>query len=281
MSERHEMNNTVVACVDGSSSTKAVCEYAAWAASALKISVALLHVLEKSDQPLVSDLTGTIGLDSREHFTDELVRLEGERNRLLMTQGKVILKNCAELLTEAGLPAPQQLQKHGALDGILAELGDTRLMVLGRRGAYNPVGSHIENVIRLQKNPVLIVPETFSFPSRVMFAFDGSEASLENLRRLSVSPLFLNLTCHLVMVNGNSESLDAAQSLLQRAGITSQASLLKADTVANALCRYAGEHGIDLMVMGAYGHSRLRRFFIGSNTAEMLSNSSQPLLMLR
>ncbi|WP_258528455.1 universal stress protein [Leclercia adecarboxylata] len=41
------MNNTVVACVDGSSSTKAVCEYAVWAASALKISVALLHVLEK------------------------------------------------------------------------------------------------------------------------------------------------------------------------------------------------------------------------------------------
>ena len=39
----HEMNNTVVACVDGSSSTQAVCKYAAWAASALKISVALLQ----------------------------------------------------------------------------------------------------------------------------------------------------------------------------------------------------------------------------------------------
>lgn len=84
----HEMNNTVVACVDGSSSTQAVCKYAAWAASALKISVALLHVLEKSDQPVVSDLTGTIGLDSREHFTEELVRIEGERNRLLMYRVK-------------------------------------------------------------------------------------------------------------------------------------------------------------------------------------------------
>lgn len=83
------------------------------------------------------------------------------------------------------------------------------------------------------------------------------------------------------MVNGKSESLEAAHSLLQRAGITSQASLLKADTVTQALCRYAGENEIDLMVMGAYGHSRLRRFFIGSNTTEMLSDSSQPLLMLR
>ncbi|PDO41855.1 universal stress protein, partial [Escherichia coli] len=38
---------------------------------------------------------------------------------------------------------------------------------------------------------------------------------------------------------------------------------------------------IDLMVIGAYGHSRLRRFFIGSHTTEMLSESHQPLLMLR
>lgn len=281
MSGSHEMNNTVVACVDGSSSTQAVCKYSAWAASTLKVSLALLHVLEKSSQPVASDLTGTIGLDSWEHFTEELVHLEGERNRLLMAQGKAILKNCSELLAETGLQAPQQLQKHGTLDGILAELGEARLMVLGRRGASNPVGSHLENVIRLQKNPVLIVPETFSVPSRVMFAYDGSEASLENLRQLSVSPLFLNLTCHLVMVNGRSESLEVAQSLLQRAGITSQASLLKADTVAHALCRYAEEHGIDLMVIGAYGHSRLRKFFIGSNTTEMLSDSRQPLLMLR
>jgi len=33
--------------------------------------------------------------------------------------------------------------------------------------------------------------------------------------------------------------------------------------------------------MGAYGHSRLRRFFIGSHTPEMLAESRQPLLMLR
>lgn len=30
-------------------------------------------------------------------------------------------------------------------------------MVLGRRGTQNQVGSHLESVIRLQKNPVLIV----------------------------------------------------------------------------------------------------------------------------
>ena len=37
------MDNTVIACVDGSSSTRAVCEYAAWIAGKLDVPLALLH----------------------------------------------------------------------------------------------------------------------------------------------------------------------------------------------------------------------------------------------
>ncbi|MFL3516628.1 universal stress protein, partial [Citrobacter freundii] len=55
------MNNTVTACVDGSLSTRSVCEYAAWAARTLQSQLALLHVIEKDSTPVVSDLTGTLG----------------------------------------------------------------------------------------------------------------------------------------------------------------------------------------------------------------------------
>jgi nucleotide-binding universal stress UspA family protein len=275
------MNNTVIACVDGSSSTRSVCEYAAWAAGRLGIPLALLHVLEKSEQAAVSDMSGTLGVNSWEQLTEELVRIEGERSRLLMAQGKIILGNCAALLAQAGHPAALQLQKHGALDEILAEMGESRLMVLGRRGTQSSVGSQLENVIRLQKKPVLIASEQYSLPSRIMFAWDGSDASWENLERLTVSSLLRDLPCHLVMVNGNASALDDAKTVLQKAGIATQARLLNDDSVTRALCRYADQNNIDLTVMGAYGHSRLRRFFIGSHTAAMLSESRQPLLMLR
>lgn len=275
------MNNTVIVCVDGSPSTRPVCEYAAWAAGELDVPLALMHVLEKNDPPAVSDLTGTIGIDSREQLTEELVRIEGERSRLRMAQGKTVLADCAALLKQRGYPDVQKLQKHGALDEILAELGDIRLMVLGRRGAHNHVGSHLESVIRLQKHPVLVVPEAFSLPSRVMFAYDGSEASRENLMRITVSPLLSGMSCHLVMVNGEMAALQEAQVILQKAGIVTEARLMNGSSVTGALCRYADENDIGLTVMGAYGHSRLRRFFIGSNTTEMLAESRQPLLMLR
>lgn len=104
----------------------------------------------------------------------------------------------------------------GALDEILAGLDDVRLIVLGRRGAKHTVGSQLESVIRLQKEPVLVAPETFSAPSRVLFAWDGSEASRRNLTRLTVNPLLRGLNCHVVMVNGDDASLHDAQQILNQ-----------------------------------------------------------------
>jgi hypothetical protein len=59
----------------------------------------------------VSDLTGTIGIDSREQLTEELVRIEGERSRLMMAQGKAVLTDCAALLKQAGQPEVQLMQR--------------------------------------------------------------------------------------------------------------------------------------------------------------------------
>ena len=154
-------------------------------------------------------------------------------------------------------------------------------MVLGRRGSQHPVGSHLESVIRLQKKPLLVVPENYSAPSRAMFAYDGSEESRRNLERLTMSPLLRGLECHLVMVNGKKEELLAAQQILRDAGIENSTTHLTGQSVGDALIRHAEENAVDLIVMGAYGHSRLRQFFIGSHTSEMLQKTQQPLLILR
>lgn len=212
-------------------------------------------MLEKDGHPAVSDLSGSIGIDSKELLTEELVRVEGERCRLLMAQGKAVLSACAERLARAGLPDVRLLQMHGALDEILAGLDDMRMMVLGWRGTEHTVGSQLESVIRLQKEPVLVVPETFSAPSRVLFAWDGSEASRRNLTRLSVSPLLRGQICHVVMVNGDDASLHDAQHILQAAGIDAESRLIQDESVSRGLCRYAEENGTDLSVMGAWGQS--------------------------
>ena len=44
---------------------------------------------------------------------------------------------------------------------------------------------------------------------------------------------------------------------------------------------YRDEHAIDLVVTGAYGHSRIREFLVGSTTTRMIRQSKVPLLLLR
>lgn len=76
------------------------------------------------------------------------------------------------------------------------------------------------------------------------------------------------------------------EDAIQHAGgdplsILNKPSVAEGRSVTEVLCQYASDNDMDLIVMGAYGHSSLRRFFIGSNTTAMLEQTRVPLLMLR
>jgi nucleotide-binding universal stress UspA family protein len=49
--------------------------------------------------------------------------------------------------------------------------------------------------------------------------------------------------------------------------------------VGNTLLACAQDHGADLLVMGCYGHSRLREFAFGGASAHVLEHMSVPVLM--
>jgi nucleotide-binding universal stress UspA family protein len=49
--------------------------------------------------------------------------------------------------------------------------------------------------------------------------------------------------------------------------------------VANAILSYAADSSADFMVMGGYGHSRLREFILGGATRGILQSMTVPVLM--
>ncbi|MFN9586697.1 MAG: universal stress protein, partial [Pseudomonadaceae bacterium] len=69
----------VMACIDGSPSATAVCDYAAWASLRLDSPLAFLHVLDENSYPTNSNLSGNIGLGSREILLEELAELDARR----------------------------------------------------------------------------------------------------------------------------------------------------------------------------------------------------------
>lgn len=280
----------VTACIDGSASAPAVCDYASWASQRMNAPLTLLHVLDQRQYPVSVDLSGNIGLGSREHLLDQLAALDEQRNKLALEQGLVMLAAAKERAIAAGVSSLETKQRHGDLLESLRELeSDIRLLVIGRQGESSDgaelhVGSQLESVIRIMHRPVLVTPTSFKKPESVMLAFDGGATTRKGVEMLAASPLLRGLPIHLVMVGTetteNAVQMEAACSTLASAGHKVHA-VIRAGEVEPALHTYQEEHGIDLLVMGAYGHSRIRQFLVGSTTAHMLRTTTSPLLLLR
>jgi len=279
-----------MACIDGSPQAAAVCDCSAWASKRLDAPLTLLHVLDRQQYPVSGDLSGIIGLGSREFLLQELATLDEKRAKLALEEGRMMLDSARQRAISAGVAQPECRQRHGDLVESLRDLQDeTRLLVIGRQGedsgdAIQHIGSQLENVIRTMQRPILVAPGDFSAPQSVMLAFDGSATSRKGLEMLAGSPLFKGMPIHLVMVAAdtadNQAQLENARGVLTAAGFNVEIAI-RAGEVEPTLHAYQAEHGIDLLVMGAYGHSRIRQFFVGSTTTNMIRTTSTPLLLLR
>ncbi|GAA0787169.1 universal stress protein [Marinobacterium sediminicola] len=283
----------IIACIDGSQAALAVCAAAAWAQQQLDAPLQLLHVLEKSDYPTESDMSGNIGLGTREHLLEELAELDNQRSRLMLEQGRFMLQEAQHQIEAAGVATEQidRLQRHDTLVDTLQEYeGDTRLLIMGRQGEAHDsstvaVGSHLENVTRTLHKPILVALDGFKAPQRFMLAYDGSATANKALTMVAQSPLLKGAPCHLVMagkrVERQREQLANAEKMLQGNGFDVTTTTLEQEEVRPALIDHIKEHDIELLVMGAWGHSRIRHLLVGSMTNWMLHNSPVPLLLLR
>ena len=286
----------VIACIDGSAAADSICDHAAWAAGRLNAPLMLLHVLDEArypgtKSPSETNLSGNLGLGARETLLTELADLDAKRNRLALEQGKATLEAARGRVAADGVPDPVLRQRHGNLVEALKSLDDdTRLLVIGKQGVKHggaepsggEVGDNVERVVRTIHKPVLITVGEFREPKSVMLAFDNSASTRTGVRLLADSPLFKGTPCqlHLVKVNGDDEGLDWATQCLENSGHTVVTARLEGEVEA-ALHQYQEEQGIDLIVMGAYGHSRIRELLIGSTTDRMLRNARVPHLILR
>lgn len=280
----------VIACVDDSRYAEAVCDYAAWSAQRMEVPLSLLHVLDEPHGEGSPDLSGAIGFGAREDLLEELALLDERRGKLAMEQGKHILAAARERVERAGPQNVETRQRHGELVETLAELEpETRMLVVGKRGSdsaaeHGHIGGHLERIIRTLHKPILVAQQTFAPPRAIMLAFDGSATTRKGVEMVAGSPLFRGIPCHLVTVGTDvpaaREPLHAAQKVMRNAGFEAPVAIVSGEP-ERALLAYRERHGIDLLIMGAYGHSRIRHLIVGSTTTSMISRSKVSLMVLR
>jgi nucleotide-binding universal stress UspA family protein len=284
-------NNKVLACVDQSTYGHSVADYATWAAMRMQAPLELLHVIERHPRlESGQDHSGAIGLGAQETLLQQLSDKDAVRTRAAREAGRVYLNHLRERALAAQASAVDVRQRHGELESTLVELqGSASLFVLGRRGAsaratQRDLGHHLEWVVRSVAKPVLAVPNVFTAPTQVLFAFDGSRVTRQGIQMIATSPLLAGLPIHLLMAGedraqGRKQLEDACKTLeAARFTVTVDVQLGEPKTViAGALQSLQ----YDLLVMGAYSHSPWRSLFVGSKTKDLLHCAQVATLLLR
>ena len=284
--------NKVYACIDGLASTAAVIDWAAWSARRLSVPLELLHVLERPpEMPHVGDYSGAIGLGAQEVLLQKLSDLDEQRGKLAQEAGRQMLQSARERASAAGAVQVDGRMRHGELVDTLLELEpDARLFVLGEHyHASSPrkihLDHHVERVVRAVKRPVLVATaEEFVAPERFVVAYDGSATARKTVETVARSPLLQGLPALVALVGADTpaaqQALQDARQVLEGAGFAVETTLLPGEP-EQALPGLLKSQGTALLVMGAYGQSRIRHLIVGSTTTTLLRLSEVPVLILR
>ena len=137
-------------------------------------------------------------------------------------------------------------------------------------------------MLRGSRRPVLVAARAFRPIRRFLVAFDGSPSARKAVEHVAQSPLLKGLPCEILMVadKASDERLDRAAETLRAAGFAVEARLEPGEP-DEVIAADVERDDIDLVVMGAYGHSRIRAFLIGSTTSEIVRACLRPVLMVR
>jgi len=136
--------------------------------------------------------------------------------------------------------------------------------------------------------PVVVVPYIQTAPfklDRVMICWDNSRPAARAIADAMPVLGLARSTEVVTVVEGalNEDEPDRADigQHLTRHGLSVNINRIVREKidVASALLSHAADSGADLIVMGAYGHSRLREFILGGVTQSMLRSMTVPVLM--
>ena len=284
--------NQIYACIDGMPAAASVVDWAAWAAQRLQAPLQLLHVLDEPVAlPPVGDFSGALGFGAQEMLQQQLGALDEQRSAIAREAGRHVLESACERAAQQGVPEAAQAMPYGELVDVLMGLEDSaRLVVLGEhyrttmpRAVY--LSAHVERVVRSLRRPVLVATVApFVAPERFVVAFDGSDTARKTLDMVAASPLLRGLPALVAMAAPDTpehqQQLGNAQAVLRAAGFEAQTALLPGDP-ENALPPLLQSQGNAVLVMGAYGHSRIRQLILGSTTTALLRLSPVPVFVLR
>lgn len=281
----------LIALIDGSLYSESVLDHAAWVANTIGASVDVVHVIGRRDVGSTpANLSGNLEMGAHPNLLQELAEHDIQRAKLAQQRGRVIVDGGAARLRTAGVGEVHAKLRTGDIVEAVQELeAHADLVLVGKRGeaadfAKLHLGSNLERVVRVSRKPVMVASRAFKPVKRFLVAFDGGPSVMKAINHIAAGSLFPGLPCHMITVGKETAEsraqLEAAADILCNAGYEVETLIEEGEPEA-VIAKHAEADHIDLLVMGAFGHSRVRSFIIGSTTTEMIRSVRIPVMLFR
>lgn len=275
------MIKRILVPTDGSEAATVGCKYGIELARQLEGKIHGYHVIDIRllEGPFLRDISASLG-------TAPFVNYQNNISMVLEARGKAILEAFEDLCEASGVVCETSQDTAALVRSIVEKSELFDLLVLGRGGEHSEwldgiAGSTTQAVIRRTGQPVLVTATAEVGRKRLLVAFDGSKSASHALQLgTSLAESWGSALEVLAVGSTKGESmLEEARSYLEAHNMNATYTLREGDP-SEAITGYATESGAELLIMGAFGHSKMREWVVGSVTAYVLDHAPCPLLLV-
>jgi nucleotide-binding universal stress UspA family protein len=265
-------------------------EYGICLARRLSAQLTGLHVIDARFLPALvgADIPVSIGLLSCQQEMPAMLEAG------LVEKADSLLEVFSQRCKKAGVPSEAKKMVGMVAETIVQEGQEAQLIVLAQRGErfHLPggavLGSTAESVARKAGRPVMVTPGRFMEIESMALAYDGSmpaERALSLAVDLSHNASWPLTT--IIVTRDYQRAAELTKKLedfiealkIEKEIIINNETIILTGDADKELLGFIRQGAVELLVMGAYGHHRLKKMLFGSTTSDVIRKTTIPVLL--
>ncbi len=279
------MIKSIFLAVDGSIFTNAVVEYGIDLAKKLDAFLRVYSVIDIRIYEWVLNTGGEgyMPVIPSNVFHDESYKFHSER-------AEVLIDTLRKKLKDSGIKFEADKLEGDPVEVICDISRQVDLVIMGARGDYarwgdRLLGATLESVSRQNHSPLVIAGQTYKEFKSIICAYDRSEASNTGLKLSAYLSEQLSLPLEVLTIQDDElereETLEEAKTYLEPYKLQAQFRHEAGDPVKTLIQVTQDVHEPALLVMGSFGHSRIREAILGSTTVQVMRKANKPILLAK
>ncbi|MVT08737.1 universal stress protein [Chitinophaga tropicalis] len=218
------------------------------------------------------------------HSYEVVIKMAEEKGRIIKENTLALHKACKE----RNITCTVHSDKGMAVEEIIVESRFADLLMVSRELSFpflfdtNPTG-FVKNVLTQAQCPVLVIPDNLFVPKGVIFSYNGTFSSMYAIKAFTaIFPFLVSKDCKVVYVREKGQDTIPHEKLLKE-----YLESYNGNIEYKVLSGHADEKLLDYLedkpgyisTFGAYGRSRISRFFNSSSAENILRNMKGPMFI--